>query len=174
MGYGPFQHMSKMRQFLENSANSADTIFYTVVRNQDKQAIGMCSYLRDSPVHCSIEIGHIWYGAAAQRTGANTESAYLLLQNAFEVLGYRRLEWKCDALNAASRAAARRLGFEYEGIFKDHMVYKGRNRDTAWFAMLAADWPSRKIALEAWLENPGTRSLADIRSVNTAPDGAGV
>src|SRR5207248_9465141 len=93
----------------------------------------------------------IWYGAAAQRTRANTEAASLMLAHAFDVLRYRRVEWKCDALNERSRAAALRLGFTFEGIFRQHMILKGRNRDTAWFSMLDREWPARKAAFERWL-----------------------
>ena len=107
-----------------------------------------------------IEIGHIWYVPAAQRTRANTEVAYLLLRRAFEELGYRRVEWKCDASNARSRTAAERLGFTFEGIFRQHMIVKGRNRDTAWFSMLDAEWPRVRRAMETWFEaEPGTVSL---------------
>jgi RimJ/RimL family protein N-acetyltransferase len=165
MGYGPFPDPSAMREFLTWAAGQQDSLFFAVERNTDGQPIGMCSYLRAAPEHGRIEIGHIWYGFSAQRTAANTEAAYLLLNHAFEGLGHRRLEWKCDALNQRSRQAALRLGFHFEGIFHDHLVYKGRNRDTAWFAMLAGDWPLAKRALELWIDNyPERKSLVDIRS----------
>jgi RimJ/RimL family protein N-acetyltransferase len=122
------------------------------------------------PLHGVIEIGHIWFAPALQRTRAATESIFLLARHAFDDLGYRRLEWKCDSLNGPSRSAAERFGFTYEGIFRQHMVVKGRNRDTAWYAITDAEWPSRRAAFEAWLsaENfdaGGTqrRSLAEIR-----------
>ena len=109
--------------------------------------------------------GHIWYVPSVQRTKVNTETVYLLLRRAFDELGNRRVEWKCDALNARSRAAALRLGFTFEGIFRQHMIVKGRNRDTAWFAMLDAEWPSRRADLERWLTAaPGTLSLSALHA----------
>jgi RimJ/RimL family protein N-acetyltransferase len=98
-----------------------------------------------------IEVGHIVYSAALQRTPLATEAQYLLARYVFETLGYRRYEWKCNALNAPSRHAAERFGFTYEGIFRQHLIVKGRNRDTAWFSMLDSEWPSRKAAFESWL-----------------------
>jgi RimJ/RimL family protein N-acetyltransferase len=113
-----------------------------------------------------LELGHIWYVPDAQRGRANTETAYLLLRQAFDVWGYRRAEWKCDALNERSRAAALRLGFTFEGVFRQHMIVKGRNRDTAWFAMLDADWPSRRAAMETWLDaEPGSVSLGELTAL---------
>jgi RimJ/RimL family protein N-acetyltransferase len=112
-----------------------------------------------------LELGNIWYGPSAQRTEANTEVTFLMLEEAFERLGHRRVEWKCDALNARSRAAALRLGFTFEGVFRQHMVIKGRNRDTAWFAMLDHEWPAARAAFERWLAaDPGARpSLQSLR-----------
>ena len=111
----------------------------------------MASYLRIAPEHGSIEIGHIWLGAELQRTAAATEAMYLLARRAFDGLGNRRLEWKCDAANARSRRAAERLGFTFEGVFRQHMVVKGRNRDTAWFSMLDGEWPRARAGFERWL-----------------------
>jgi RimJ/RimL family protein N-acetyltransferase len=104
-----------------------------------------------------LELGHIWYGLQAQRTKINTETIYLMLCRTFDELDYRRAEWKCDALNAHSRAAALRLGFRFEGTFRQHLIYKGRNRDTAWFAMMDHEWPRIKANMERWLaaEEPG-------------------
>jgi RimJ/RimL family protein N-acetyltransferase len=112
-----------------------------------------------------IELGNIWYAPRAQRTGANTETIYLLLREAFDELGYRRVEWKCNALNARSRGAAERLGFTFEGVFRQHMVVKGRNRDTAWYSMLDTEWPSARDAFERWLATPvdARPSLASLR-----------
>jgi RimJ/RimL family protein N-acetyltransferase len=117
----------------------------------DDRPVGMASYLRIKPEHGVIEIGWIWYGPPLQRTTAATEVIYLLARHAFDGLGYRRLEWKCDALNAASQRAAERYGFQFEGVFRKHMVVKGRNRDTAWFAITDEDWPAIRRAFEAWL-----------------------
>jgi RimJ/RimL family protein N-acetyltransferase len=108
----------------------------------------MCNY---DPVHRRIELGHIWYVPAAQRTGVNTETIYLLLKHCFEEYQTRRVEWKCDSLNESSRAAALRLGFQFEGIFRQHMIVKGRNRDTAWFGMTDGDWPEVEARLRARL-----------------------
>ena len=117
----------------------------------DWLAGGVVSYLRIEPEHGCIEIGHIWFGAALQRTPAATETIYLLARHAFDDLGHRRLEWKCDAANARSRRAAERFGFTFEGVFRQHMIVKGRNRDTAWFALLDGEWPAARAAYEAWL-----------------------
>jgi RimJ/RimL family protein N-acetyltransferase len=111
----------------------------------------MASYMRIEPVHGVIEIGNIWFGTPMQRTTAATEAIYLLARNAFDALGYRRLEWKTNALNAASRRAAERFGFTFEGVFSQHMVVKGRNRDTAWYAITDKRWPAARRAFEAWL-----------------------
>ncbi|HET9948325.1 MAG TPA: GNAT family protein, partial [Longimicrobiales bacterium] len=113
---------------------------------------GLASYLRIAPEHGSIEVGHVHFGPALRRTPAATEAMYLMMRRAFDELGYRRYEWKCDALNAPSRRAAERLGFTYEGTFRQHIVYKGRNRDTAWYSILDAEWPRVRSALEAWLD----------------------
>ena len=112
----------------------------------------MASYLRIAPEHGSIEIGHIWFGAGLQRTTAATEAIFLLAARAFDGLGNRRLEWKCDAANARSRRAAERFGFTFEGIFRQHMVVKGRNRDSAWYSILDGEWPAVRAAFERWLD----------------------
>ena len=104
------------------------------------------------PAHGTVEIGHIWYAPAIQRTRATTEATYLLARHVFDDLGYRRLEWKCNALNAPSRAAAERFGFTYEGTFRQHMWVKGANRDTAWYSLLDGEWPAVRAAFEAWLD----------------------
>ncbi|MDF2114076.1 GNAT family protein [Roseiarcaceae bacterium H3SJ34-1] len=118
-------------------------------------ADGACGYLaliRDEPAHRSIEIGDVFYAPALQHTRAGTEAVYLLARYAFETMGYRRLEWKCDDLNAPSRQAALRYGFTFEGVFRQHMLVRGNNRDTAWFSMLDGEWPARRAAFEAWLD----------------------
>jgi RimJ/RimL family protein N-acetyltransferase len=112
----------------------------------------MASFMRMVPEHGVIEIGHIWFAPEIQRTRQATEAIFLLARHAFDDLGYRRLEWKCDSLNGPSRRAAERFGFTYEGVFRQHMVVKGRNRDTAWFSMTDGEWPIRRLAFEAWLE----------------------
>jgi RimJ/RimL family protein N-acetyltransferase len=146
---GPYASLEEFRRSLQAAAALEDPLRYTLERNGRPE--GMASYMRIKPEHGSIEIGNIWFGAPLQRTSAATEAIYLLARNAFDVLGYRRLEWKCDALNAASRRAAERFGFTFEGVFEQHMVVKGRNRDTAWFAVTDKRWPAIRAALEAWL-----------------------
>ena len=129
----------------------------------------MASYLRIEPEFGVIEIGHIWFGVPLQRTTAATEAIYLLARHAFDDLGYRRLEWKCNALNAASRRAAERFGFTFEGVFRQHMVVKGRNRDTAWYAIVDEDWPAIRSAFQAWLapENFDSQGI-QVRSLGDA------
>jgi RimJ/RimL family protein N-acetyltransferase len=116
------------------------------------RAVGLCSYLRIDPANGVIEIGHLQFSPRLQRTPAATEAMYLLIRRAIDELGYRRMEWKCDSLNAPSRAAAERLGFRFEGVFRQAVVYKGRNRDTAWFSIVDAEWPARRAACERWLD----------------------
>ena len=170
LAYGPFANQASFTRWLEDRAATDDPLFYALVDRADGAARGMASYLRMEPLHGVIEIGHIWFAPALQRTRQATEAIYLLARHAFDDLGYRRLEWKCDSLNAPSRRAAERFGFVFEGVFRQHMVVKGRNRDTAWYAMTDGEWPLRRAAFEAWLA-PGNfdaqgrqvRSLAEIR-----------
>jgi len=164
MPYGPFRDAREMGAWLEEIASSEDPLFLVVV-GQDGP-VGMASFLNADVEMRRIELGHIWYGPRAQRTEANTEVAYLMLRESFERLGNRRVEWKCDALNERSRAAALRLGFTFEGVFRHHMVVKGRNRDTAWFSMLEEEWPAAREAFERWLaatpdERPPLASLRE-------------
>lgn len=160
LSYGPFGSAGQLQDWLGSIADSSDPLFYTVTDLATARPIGVVSYLNIVPGDRRIEMGHIWYVPAAQRGRANTDVAHVLLRHAFDDCGYRRVEWKCDALNARSRAAAERLGFSFEGVFRQHMIVKGRNRDTAWFSMTDAEWPSRREALERWLDaEPGTFSL---------------
>jgi RimJ/RimL family protein N-acetyltransferase len=154
MPYGPFADEGAMRSWLASIEGSTDPMFFTVVDHESGRPVGVVSYLNIVLSDRRIELGHIWYVPAAQRGRANTEVAFLMLGRAFDGLGYRRAEWKCDALNARSRAAAERLGFTYEGVFRHHMVVKGRNRDTAWFSMLEEEWPGRQAAMRRWLDAP--------------------
>jgi RimJ/RimL family protein N-acetyltransferase len=165
MPYGPFRDAREMGAWLEEIASSEDPLFLVVV-GMDHGPVGMASFLNADAEMRRIELGHIWYGPRAQRTEANTEAAYLMLRESFERLGNRRVEWKCDALNERSRAAALRLGFTFEGVFRHHMVVKGRNRDTAWFSMLEEEWPAAREAFERWLaaradERPPLASLRE-------------
>jgi RimJ/RimL family protein N-acetyltransferase len=151
LAYGPWPHdRAGFDAHLAAQEASSDPRFYAVV-GQDGRAVGVVSYLRIEPVHGVIEIGHIWFGPALQRMPAATEVVYLLARHAFDDLGHRRLEWKCDAANARSQAAARRFGFTFEGTFRQHMIVKGRNRDTAWFSIVDGEWPAVRAGFQAWL-----------------------
>lgn len=165
MPYGPFASVAEMGSWMEVLAASTDPMFFAVVAGAEPAPVGMASYLNADTVMRHIELGHIWYSPRAQRSEANTETAFLMLREAFDELGYRRVEWKCDALNARSRAAALRLGFTFEGVFRQHMIVKGRNRDTAWFSVTDAEWPSVRSGIERWLASePGARPpLASLR-----------
>ncbi len=164
MPYGPFARAEEMRAWIASIAPSEDPRFYAVCSGRGP--VGMTSYLNVDTAMRRIELGHIWHAPVAQRTEANTEAVALMLAEAFDALGYRRVEWKCDALNARSRAAALRLGFTFEGVFRQHMIVKGRNRDTAWFSMLDREWPAVRSAFERWLAAPaGARPpLASLRA----------
>jgi RimJ/RimL family protein N-acetyltransferase len=148
---GPYASPRHLCQMLAWAETSEDPLYYTLVRLPDKRPLGLASYLRITPEFGVIEIGHIWFGVPLQRTTAATEAIYLLAANVFDVLGYRRLEWKCNALNAASRHAAERFGFGFEGVFRNHQVLKGRTRDTAWYAMTDDEWPAIRDGFQAWL-----------------------
>ena len=148
--YGPFDSLPALQAWLEEIARKSDPLFYTVMDRQGK-AVGVASYLRISPANGSIEVGHIHFSPQLQRTPAATEAMYLMMKRAF-ALGYRRYEWKCNALNERSRRAALRLGLSYEGIFRQATVAKGRNRDTAWYATIDLEWPTLKTAFETWLD----------------------
>lgn len=151
MSVGPFADADTMRHWLEGCAGSKDPFYYTVVDRRCGTPRGMAAFMRIKPEHAVIEVGSIWYAPEIQRTALPTEAMYLMFRHAFDELRYRRLEWKCNTLNAASRQAALRLGFGFEGIFRQHMIIKGRNRDTAWFALLDREWPAVRAAMEAWL-----------------------
>jgi len=170
MGYGPFNDAGALADWAAAQAGSTDPVFYAVVDVATGAAAGVVSFLRITPEHGVIEIGHVWFGAALQRTPQATEAIFLLARHAFDDLGYRRLEWKCDAANARSRTAAERFGFTFEGVFRQHMVVKGRNRDTAWFSIVDGEWATVRDAFTAWLapenfdaDGRQRRSLADLR-----------
>ncbi len=148
---GPFSSEADFRAWLVTRAAASDPLFYAIVDRASGCALGMASYLRINPDHGVIEVGYIWYSPVLQRTPAATETMYLMARHVFEDLGYRRYEWKCNALNEPSRRAALRLGFRYEGTFRQHMVVKDQNRDTAWYSMLDSEWPAVKAAFEGWL-----------------------
>jgi RimJ/RimL family protein N-acetyltransferase len=148
---GPYESPEQLRGMLAWAETSDDPIFFTISPLPHERPQGICSYLRIKPDHGVIEIGHIWFGAALQRSTAATEAIYLLAGHALDDLHYRRLEWKCNALNAASRRAAERFGFSFEGVFRNHQVVKGRNRDTAWYAITDDDWPAIRAGFQVWL-----------------------
>lgn len=150
MPYGPFDSADAFHDWISERATLDDPYVYAVVA-PDNCTLGLAALMAIRPAMGVIEVGHIAYAPALQRTPLGTEAQFLLARYAFETLGYRRYEWKCNALNAASRRAAERYGFSFEGIFRQHMVVKGRNRDTAWFSILDSEWPARKAAFESWL-----------------------
>lgn len=160
---GPFADPATMLQWLTERSQTEDPLFFTVCRQDSQKAVGQAAFLRIEPGHRRLELGHIWYSPTEQRTRTNTESIYLMLRHSFEALGARRVEWKCHSLNHRSRAAALRLGFRYEGIFRQHVIAKGRNRDTAWFAMLDHEWSGIKENLERWLYSGEEFSLTALQ-----------
>ncbi len=151
MFHGPFPDRAAFHQHMREFSKSEDPFAFAIVDCLGGKAVGRAAYLRIEPDHRVIEVGHILYTPALRQTASATEAMYLMARHVFEDLGYRRYEWKCNSLNQASRRAAERLGFTFEGIFRQHMIIKGRSRDTAWFAMLDSDWPLCKAAFEAWL-----------------------
>ena len=166
MSYGPFDSVHGMQRWLEIRAESEDPLFFTVHHRESKRRVGMVSFLNIVSEMRRLELGHIWYSLDAQKSNVNTESAYLMLHEAFDRLKYRRVEWKCDSLNEQSRLAALRLGFQFEGVFRQHMMVKGRNRDTAWYSMLDNEWADVKKNMEMWLyQNPNQQlSLTTLNS----------
>ena len=150
--YGPFDRLDDYRLWLDRASAGDDPLFHAVIERQSGRAVGVASYMRIEPAHRVIEIGGIVFSPELQRKPGATEAMYLMARHVFEDLGYRRYEWKCDALNAPSRAAAQRLGFQYEGMFRQATVYKARNRDTCWFSILDSEWPALKTKFERWLD----------------------
>jgi len=148
---GPYSSPDDFRSNIELKARSADPLFFAVIDNTTGHAVGYQTLMRIDAPNRVIEVGNIMYTPAMQRTAGATEAQYLFARYVFDELGYRRYEWKCNDLNAPSKRAARRFGFSFEGVFRQHMIVKGRNRDTAWFAMLDGEWPARKAAYERWL-----------------------
>jgi RimJ/RimL family protein N-acetyltransferase len=153
MAYGPFATLEAYQDWMARDCLGDDPLFHAVIERTSGRAVGVASYLRIVPAVGVIEVGHIQYAPALQRTVAATEAMALMAARVFDELGYRRYEWKCDALNARSRRAALRLGFRFEGVFRQATIYKGRNRDTAWFAITDDEWPSHRAAIEAWLDD---------------------
>ncbi|HEX7073515.1 MAG TPA: GNAT family protein [Hyphomicrobiaceae bacterium] len=181
MSHGPFASLADYRDWVEKASASEDPLFYAILEAGSGRAVGVATLMRIDPPNGVIEVGNIKYSPALQRTPAATEAMFLLMRYVFDELGYRRYEWKCDSLNQPSRAAALRLGFTFEGIFRQAVVYKGRNRDTAWFSIIDAEWPALKQAYERWLspanfdaDGRQQRRLSDlIAEARSAPSPSG-
>ncbi len=153
LAYGPWQSVEDYRVTMRQQSSSFDPIFYAI-RPLDRQRFeGQASLMDIFARDGLIEIGHIWFGPQLARTRAATEALYLLIRYAMDELGYRRMQWRCNSLNEKSRKAARRLGFRFEGVFYNHMIFKGKNRDTAWYSILDDEWPEVRRILEAWLDD---------------------
>lgn len=150
MRFGPFPDFDAFEKFAEEMEQREDPFAYAIIDNSSN-VLGVATLMEIRPAHRVIEVGGIFYSKALRQTPLATEAQYLLMRYAFAELRYRRYEWKCDSLNAPSRRAAERFGFTYEGLFRQHMIIKGRNRDTAWFSILDGEWPARKQMFEAWL-----------------------
>jgi RimJ/RimL family protein N-acetyltransferase len=172
---GPFEDRLVFHDYIAKKASSRDPRFYALICKQTGTAVGHAAYMRIEPAHRVLEVGSILFSRGLQKTPAATECMYLMARHAFETLGYRRYEWKCNALNEGSRRAAIRLGFQFEGVFRQHMIIKGRNRDTAWYSMLDKDWPLCKRAFERWLHpsnfNSDGRQILSLSSFRTYPQG---
>ncbi|UVL83954.1 GNAT family N-acetyltransferase [Pseudomonas sp. B21-028] len=162
--YGPFSERKAFDAWLENHAANIDPYFFTVIDRANGEVQGILSLMSIVPAQGRIEIGHVTFGASMQRSPKSTEAVYLLAKESF-ALGYRRLEWKCNNANARSKYAAERLGFTFEGVFRQHMVVKGQNRDTAWYSMLDSEWPAIGAAFEQWLSEENQSAGAQVRSL---------
>ncbi|MGN6031805.1 MAG: GNAT family N-acetyltransferase [Thermomicrobiales bacterium] len=169
--YGPFTDRDAFLMWLADREASADPQFHAIVDGGTGRAMGMCSFMRIDAANGVLEIGHIWFSPAIQRSTMATEAIFFLMRRTFDELGYRRLEWKCDNANVRSKRAAARFGFTPEGVFRKHLVTKGRNRDTAWFSLLDDEWPMNRAVFTAWLapenfteDGAQIRSLGEIRA----------
>lgn len=150
LAHGPFAAMDAYVVWMTRACQSTDPLFHAIIDSTTDKAVGVCSYLRIDPNNGVIEVGGLAFSPLLQRTPAATEAMFLMMQNAF-TLGYRRYEWKCDSLNHPSRVAAQRLGFSYEGLFRQAIIYKGRSRDTAWYAIIDKEWPALQAVYVQWL-----------------------
>lgn len=171
MNYGPFPDAGTFANWLIERAKLEDPFYFTVVDKESGRALGLITLMRIDPANRVIETGHIVYGASLKRTAHATEAQYLLAKYIFDQLNYRRYEWKTNSLNSASRRAALRLGFTFEGVFRQHMISKGRNRDTAWFSMLDGEWPRVRGAFEIWLQPENFESGKQVRSLEEIRQG---
>jgi len=152
LAYGPWSDLESYKATLRNQSSSFDPIFYTIKSVESGKACGQASFLDINAQNGVIEIGHIWFGPELQKTPGGTEALYLMLCYALDDLKYRRMQWRCNSLNEKSRQAARRLGFRFEGIFYNHLIFKGKNRDTTWYSILDDEWPEVRERISAWLE----------------------
>jgi RimJ/RimL family protein N-acetyltransferase len=170
--YGPFADEAAFRIWLKERQSLADPLYYAVVDGKSGRALGCVTLMRFDQANGCIETGHIFYAPALQRTPLATEAIYLLARHVFDDLGYRRFEWKCNNANEPSRRAASRFGFAFEGVFRQHLIVKGRNRDTAWFSMIDGEWPARKSAFERFLSpgnfDPQGKQKESLSSINGA------
>ena len=173
---GPFETAADYRRYAVAAARSADPRHFAVIDVTTEKAVGTLALMRIDPKHGVIEVGAVMFSPLLQRTRMSTEAQFLLMAYVFDTLGYRRYEWKCDSLNAPSRRTAERLGFTLEGIFRQAIVYRGRNRDTAWYSILDGEWPKLKRAFRTWLSprnfdarGAQYQSLAELRSKHSAP-----
>ncbi|XKU42302.1 GNAT family N-acetyltransferase [Pseudomonas [fluorescens] ATCC 17400] len=162
--YGPFLERAAFDAWLNNHALNSDPYFFSVIDRASGEVQGILSLMSIVPAQGRIEIGHVTFGAPMQRSPKSTEAVYLLARHSFE-LGYRRLEWKCNNANARSKYAAERLGFSFEGVFRQHMVVKGQNRDTAWYSILDGEWPTVGAGFEAWLADANQTTGGQVRSL---------
>jgi RimJ/RimL family protein N-acetyltransferase len=161
--YGPFDSSAGMKSWMQaEMVNQVDPLTWTVFENLSNAPVGMVALLAIAPDHGRAEIGHVWFTAAVHKSKVNTEAQFLLLQHLFDHHSYRRVEWKCNSLNHASRTTATRMGFIYEGRFRHHMVVKGKNRDTDWFAMTDKEWPRCKSNFKQWLYSGQRISLMEL------------
>lgn len=151
--YGPWPDESAYEHFLRGQSAGADPVFFAIRSHNSGKVCGQASFLDNNALNGVTEIGHIWFAPSLQRTRGATEALFLMLSHAMDDLGYRRMQWRCNAMNDKSRAAARRLGFRFEGIFYNHLIFKGRNRDTAWFSILDDEWPEVRGHLQRWLSS---------------------
>jgi RimJ/RimL family protein N-acetyltransferase len=172
---GPFADAASYFEYAERAATSTDPLHYVVIERNSGKAVGTLALMRIDPANGVIEVGFVTFAPLLKRTPVSSEAQYLLMKHVFDELGYRRYEWKCDSLNAPSRQAAGRLGFQFEGIFRQAVVYKGRSRDTAWFAIIDRDWPVQRATFEKWLapenfdaDGQQRLSLTQIRAAQTA------
>lgn len=173
MSAGPFTDFEAYRSYLEKAAESPDPFHYAIIDLASNRAVATFALMRIDAANGVIEVGSVSYSRRLQRTVAGTEAMYLLMQHVFDDLGYRRFEWKCDHFNTPSRTAALRYGFQYEGIFRQAVLYKGRSRDTAWFAITDQDWPALRQVYLSWLapenfdaQGQQRRRLTDFRTTS--------